>query len=205
MPMHYLLVDGTLEIDGVRMHQTANTSPRKDAAVRVMALGPRDGLSMLDICTGLGYSALSAARRGLWVTTIEKDPQVLELCKQNKDSVGLFSHPHIKLVNQDALEFVPTLPDKSFDLICHDPPRFSMAGELYSEAFYRELFRVLKAGGRLFHYTGNPGALRGKGITRGVKERLASVGFERILWQEDLQGFLAQKPLHVPKRPSRLL
>ncbi len=203
MAQHYRLIDGTIEIDGVRMHQTAKKTPRQDAAEKVVALAPKDGLVMLDICTGLGYSALSAARRGLWVTTVEKDLHVLELAKSNKDSEGLFDHPRIRLVKQDALVFVPTLSDGSFDLILHDPPRFSMAGELYSEAFYRELFRVIKAGGRLFHYTGTPGSASGKNIPRGVKARLESAGFVRVLWQENLMGFLAQKPL-TPRRRPRL-
>ncbi len=205
MAQHYRLVDGTIEIDGVRMHQTAHKTPRQDAAEKVVALQPKDGLVVLDICTGLGYSALSAARRGCWVTTVEKDSRVLDLAKTNKDSEGLFDHPRIRLVNQDALLFVPTLADGSFDLILHDPPRFSMAGELYSEAFYRALFRVLKAGGRLFHYTGTPGSLSGKNIPRGVKARLQAVGFEQLVWREDLMGFLAKKPLTARRRPKRLL
>jgi len=200
MPQHYRLVDGTIEIDGVRMHQTARKTPRQDAAEKVVALHPKDGLAVLDICTGLGYSALSAARRGCWVTTVEKDSAVLEMAKDNKDSEGLFDHPRIKVINEDAYAFVPTLADASFDLILHDPPRFSMAGELYSEAFYRELFRVLKVGGRLFHYTGTPGAARGKSITRGVKQRLTAAGFEQVTWVEDLLGFLAKKPLTARRR-----
>lgn len=201
MAQHYRLVDGTIEIDGVRMHQTAKKTPRQDAAEKVVALDLRDGLTVLDICTGLGYSALSAARRGCWVTTVEKDPRVLELARKNKDSEGLFDHPRVRLVHQDALAFVPTLPDASFDRILHDPPRFSMAGELYSGAFYGQLFRVLKAGGRLFHYTGTPGSGSGKNIPRGVKQRLAAAGFERLAWRADLLGFLAQKPLSARRRP----
>ena len=44
---------------------------------------------------------------------------------------------------------LPSLPDASFDLILHDPPRFSLAGELYRAL--RELFRVLKPGGHVPH------------------------------------------------------
>ncbi len=201
MPEHYRLVEGSLEIDGVRMHQTARKTPLQDATDKVAALQPKDGMAVLDICTGLGYSALSAGRRGLWVTTVEKDPNVLALARQNPDSEGLFDHPRIKVVNQDAYALLPTLADASFDLILHDPPRFSMAGELYSEAFYRELFRVLKPGGRMFHYTGTPGAARGKNLMRGVKDRLLSVGFEHVTWVAGLLGFLVQKPLVARRRP----
>ncbi|MBI2444852.1 methyltransferase domain-containing protein [Candidatus Micrarchaeota archaeon] len=201
MVQHYRLVDGTLEIDGVRMHQTVRKTPLQDAADKVAALRPDEAMAVLDICTGLGYSALSAARRGCWVTTIEKDPHVLALAMQNPDSEGLFDHRRIKIVNEDAYAFVPTLADASFDLILHDPPRFSMAGELYSGAFYSQLFRVLKAGGRLFHYTGTPGSARGKNLPRGVKDRLLAAGFQHVTWVEDLLGFLAEKPLVARTRP----
>lgn len=201
MAQHYRLVDGTFEIDGVRMHQTARKSPLQDAADKVAALDPADGMAVLDICTGLGYSALATARRGCFVTTVEKDSNVLQLAGQNKDSKCLFEHPRIRLVNEDAYAFVPTLPDASFDLILHDPPRFSMAGELYSGAFYTHLFRVLKPGGRLFHYTGTPGSGSGKNLPRGVKDRLLAAGFEHVTWVEDLLGFLADKPLTARRRP----
>lgn len=38
----------------------------------------------------------------------------------------------------------------------HNPPRFSIAGELYGLDFYRALYRVLRRDGKLFHYTGEP-------------------------------------------------
>ena len=44
----------------------------------------------------------------------------------------------------------------AFDAVLHDPPRFGIAGELYSQAFYDHLARVLKPRGVLFHYTGTP-------------------------------------------------
>lgn len=37
------------------------------------------------------------------------------------------------------------LPDAAFDAALHDPPRFGIAGELYSQVFYDQLARVLKA------------------------------------------------------------
>ncbi len=193
MPQHYKLLDGTLEIDGVRMHQTARKTPLEDARDKINILHPRHGMKALDVCTGLGYSAIEFAYRGCRVTTIEKDARVLELAKENPDSQKLFNNPRIEIKNADALEILPTMPSECFDLIHHDPPRLSHAGELYSGAFYRELYRVLCSGGRLFHYTGLPGAKLGKNIAKGVKERLAQAGFVRIKWQEELQGFTAEK------------
>ncbi len=201
MPQHYKLIDGTVEIDGVRMHLTKDRTPLEDAKEKVDSLRVKNGLLALDICTGLGYSAIELGRRGCRVTTIEADPNVVEISKENPESKELFGNPRIRRFLGDAREFVKTLPTESFHVIHHDPPRFSLAGELYSGAFYAELFRVLKRGGRLFHYTGSPGGKTGKGITRGVKERLQQAGFTGVWWREKLQGFLAEKPiLNVSRR-----
>jgi predicted methyltransferase len=72
----------------------------------------------------------------------------------------------------------------------HDPPRFSFAGELYSLEFYKELFRILKTNGRIFHYLGNP---KKNTLKKGVKRRLEEAGFEKLNWIENCKGFTAQK------------
>jgi len=60
---------------------------------------------------------------------------------------------------EGILQAIDTVPDASFGAALHDPPRFGIAGELYSAAFYAQLARVLKRGARLFHYTGTPNKL----------------------------------------------
>jgi len=184
---------GTIEINGVKMHQTVRRTPQEDAENKVKTLGVRKDENVLDVCTGLGYSAIAAAEKGARVTTIEVDENVLELAKQNPFSKKLFENPRIKIIVGDALQEIKAFDDSHFDAVLHDPPRFSFAGELYSLAFYRELFRVLKKGGRLFHYTGKPGEKRGKGIRAGVARRLAEAGFKKIEWNEETLGFTAVK------------
>jgi spermidine synthase len=63
------------------------------------------------------------------------------------------------LTQGDITEQITILPARSVDAILHDPPRFGIAGELYSQAFYDQLARVIRRGGRLFHYTGTPNRL----------------------------------------------
>jgi predicted methyltransferase len=64
------------------------------------------------------------------------------------------------------------------DAILHDPPRFGIAGELYSQALYDQLARVLRRGGRLFHYTGAPNRLTsGRDVPGEVAKRLRAAGF----------------------------
>jgi len=176
------------------MHQTVRKTPTQDAQDKVRVLGIFAGSRVLDVCTGLGYSAIASARRGAKVTTLELDENVLELAKENKDSAELFSNPNITIKTGDAFESIDDFAAGSFDIVMHDPPRFSLAGELYSLVFYQKLFRVLRRGGRMFHYTGNPGKSSGKNMTKGFKQRLVEAGFVGVQWQEDLQGFLCRKP-----------
>ncbi|CAB49864.1 class I SAM-dependent methyltransferase [Pyrococcus abyssi] len=188
----------TIEIDGIRMHRTKDTDPLRDTLAKVETVKPRRGENVLDTCMGLGYTAIESARRGAFVLTIEKDKNVIELAKINPWSRELFEWPNIKVIHGDSYELVKNFDNESFDVIIHDPPRFSLAGELYSREFYEELYRILKPGGRLFHYVGNPGKkYRRKDMQRGVMERLRSVGFIKVKKVEEALGVFALKPNHV--------
>ncbi|WP_087035279.1 class I SAM-dependent methyltransferase [Thermococcus litoralis] len=185
----------TIEINGIRMHRTKDTNPLKDTRSKVEAVNPREGEFVLDTCMGLGYTAIESAKRGAYVITIEKDPNVIELARLNPWSREVFTSQNIQLIQGDAFEVIKRFNDKSFDVIIHDPPRFSLAGHLYSEEFYAELFRVLKPKGRLFHYVGNPGKkYRKKDLQRGVMERLRKVGFKGVKRVEEALGVVALKP-----------
>ena len=73
------------------------------------------------------------------------------------------------------------------------PPSIRIAGELYSADFYKELYRVLKDDGKLFHYLGNPYSERGIDISKGVKKRLKEAGFEGIHEEKKAMGLIAFK------------
>jgi len=105
----------------------------------------------------------------------------------------LFESKGITQLVGDAFELVKDFGGAEFGVVYHDPPRFSFAGELYSGAFYRELFRVMKRGGRLFHYTGTPNERKGKSFLKGVKRRLVESGFSDVKWVERCLGFTAVK------------
>ena len=86
---------------------------------------------------------------------------------------------------------IATLSAASVDAVLHDPPRFGIAGELYSQAFYDQLSRVLRRKGRLFHYTGAPNRLTsGRDVPAEVARRLQRAGFATEL---RLDGVLARK------------
>ena len=188
-------VPPTIEINGIRMHRTKGTTPLRDTLSKVNTVNPTEGETVLDTCMGLGYTAIETAGRGAYVITIERDPNVIELARINPWSRQLFTGGRIQVIRGDALEVVKRFKDGSFDAVIHDPPRFSLAGQLYSLEFYGELFRVLRPGGRLFHYVGNPGGkYRKKDLQRGVMERLRRAGFLGVKRIEEALGVVARKP-----------
>jgi len=184
----------TVEISGIHMHRIKDIDPKKDSELKVAALGTIKGTG-LDVCTGLGYTAILAARKPLVekIVTIEKDPNIIYLAKMNPFSKELFTNPKIELIEADANVYIKKLKIESFDFAIHDPPRISLAPELYSLEFYRELFRVVKKGAKVFHYTGKPGIKQGKNYLKGILNRLRLAGFKKIRWVEAAQGFLLLK------------
>ncbi len=111
---------------------------------------------VLDTATGLGYTAIEAAKTAEQVVTIELDPVALEIARLNPWSQTMFDNPKILQIIGDGFEEVQKLMTGSFSRIMHDPPSFSLAGELFSGTFYQELCWVLQRGARMFHYIGDP-------------------------------------------------
>ncbi|HEU0002496.1 MAG TPA: methyltransferase domain-containing protein [Ktedonobacteraceae bacterium] len=179
-------------IAGFVMHRIKDIDPWQHAQRMIAAIAPISG-TVLDTTTGLGYTAILAARNAGSVTAIELDPAVQIIARQNPWSQELFADPKITQVMGDVCEVVPTFASERFDRIIHDPPTFALAGELYSGAFYRELYRILKRGGRLFHYIGDPDSKASGGVTRGVVRRLQEAGFSRVVRRAEAYGVVAYK------------
>lgn len=182
----------TVVIAGFPMHRIKATDPRQDTLKKVRTVAPLRGM-VLDTTTGLGYTAIEAARSAAQVITIEVDPTILELARLNPWSQTLFEHPAIEQRIGDSAEEITTLPDETFSRIIHDPPTFQLAGHLYSRAFYEELRRVLRANGRMFHYIGDLQSTAGHGVAKGVVRRLKEAGFERIVRKPAAFGVVAYK------------
>ncbi|MEK6750064.1 MAG: SAM-dependent methyltransferase [Pseudomonadota bacterium] len=179
----------TFEIDGIKMLPTAQVSPYADAERKVALIQPQ-GKAILDTCGGLGYFAAWCAQgRAARVLSYEKNPDVIWLRGINPWSPPV--NEILTLANADIAEKIASLPNASVDAILHDPPRFGIAGELYSQVFYDHLARVIKRQGKLFHYTGSPNKLTsGRDVPNEVSKRLRNAGFDTQLLGD---GVLAVK------------
>jgi predicted methyltransferase len=182
----------TMLVSGTPMHRIKGTNPYSDTLTKIKAITPVNG-TVLDTTTGLGYTACQASRSASWVITIELDPAALEVARRNPWSAELFDSPKITQLIGDSVDVVPAFAGESFDAIIHDPPQFAMAGELYSGELYRHLHRVLRPGGKLFHYIGDPESRTGASTTRSATRRLQQAGFAKIVAHPEAFGVVAMK------------
>jgi predicted methyltransferase len=184
----------TFEIDGIKMLPTSRESPVDDARRKVALVDPR-GKVVLDTCGGLGYFAACCLEAGVArIQSFEKNPDVLWLRTINPwspDPQSAASGGRLELAHADVSQAITQIAGASVDALLHDPPRFGIAGELYSQVFYDQLARVLRRGGRLFHYTGSPNKLTSdRDVPREVARRLEKAGFRAEL---ALDGVLATR------------
>ena len=175
----------TFEIDGIKMLPTAKESPFDDARRKVALVEPR-GKVLLDTCGGLGYFAACCLDAGAArIHSFEKNADVLWLRTLNPWSPDPDEPAYggrLQLAHADVAQAITQIADASADALLHDPPRFGIAGELYSQVFYDQLARVLRRGGRLFHYTGSPNKLTSdRDVPREVARRLEKAGFKAQL------------------------
>ena len=182
----------TMLISGIPMHRIKNTDPHEDTLEKVRSIKPVVG-QVLDTATGLGYTAIEAASTAEHVTTIELDPAAIEVCRLNPWSQDLFDNPKITQMIGDSFEVVAGMEAGTFTRVIHDPPVFSLAGDLYSAEFYRELYRVMRNRSRIFHYVGDPESKSGRSITAGVIRRLELAGFKLVKRAPRAFGVVAEK------------
>lgn len=182
----------TFEIDGIKMLPTSQASPFDDARRKVALIAPA-GKTVLDTCGGLGYFAAHCLDAGAArILSFEKNADVLWLRTLNPwspDPAAAGYGGRLHLAHADISQAIADVPEASVDAVLHDPPRFGIAGELYSQVFYDHLARVLRRNGRLFHYTGTPNRLTsGRDVPREVARRLEKAGFHA---EPALDGVLA--------------
>jgi predicted methyltransferase len=197
----------TLVLGGFTMHRIKghNVDPMTDTLAKVNSLKILPHHRILDTCTGLGYTAIEAAKRLVStdkastvptgsVTTIEIDEISLTMASYNPWSQALFNRSYpIESIQGDTCEVIKAYPDNSFDMIIHDPPARAICNtDLYSQTTYAQFARILKkTSGRLFHYIGNPDSTESGRLYKGVKERLQVAGFRQFRVAQDAFGIIA--------------
>lgn len=181
----------TLLLAGFPMHRIKGIDPHKDTLAKIKVARP--GGVVLDTSMGLGYTAIEAARAADRVITIELDPAVVEIAAQNPWSAELFSSRKIERRVGDSFDAVEAFADETFSCIIHDPPTIQLAGDLYSGGYYRELYRILKPRGRLFHYIGDLKSPSVSRVARGVIDRLSAAGFRSVTRRPEAFGVVAGK------------
>lgn len=180
----------TLEINGIHMHRIKETNPWEDARQKVEALNITKKDRVLDIGTGLGYTAINAYEKNpAKIITIEKELEVLKIAEFNPWSKEL---QKITIVLGDAFKILDELEKEYFNKVIHDPPTFSVSEELYSFEFYKKLYNLLPKKALIYHYLGYPSEISGlKKIRGNVLSRLKRVGF--VILREVNYGFLMKK------------
>jgi predicted methyltransferase len=181
----------TMLVSGIPMHRIKDTDPYADTLAKLRAARPVG--RVLDTTTGLGYTAIESSKTAEHVMTIELDPAVLEICRCNPWSQPLFENPNITQRIGDSFELIHEFSESSFSCVIHDPPTFSLAGELYSGEFYSQVYRVLRSNGRLFHYIGDLNSPSGRRVARGAAQRMQQVGFIRVVPHPEAFALMAYK------------
>ncbi|MCX8204346.1 MAG: RsmD family RNA methyltransferase [Candidatus Nezhaarchaeota archaeon] len=183
----------TLEVSGVPIHRIEGTKPWEDAIQKVSLVKVEKGARVLDLCTGLGYTAIASMISGASeVWTIEKDANVLRMAEANPWSRGL-EDPRIVKVLGDVTKVLANFSEGEFKAVIHDPPSITQASELYTVELYREIHRLLEGGGRLAHFVGpTVSRARGMDLMQAVSKRLKSVGF-MVKVDKEAMGVLAIK------------
>jgi hypothetical protein len=169
-----------LQISGTSMH-------KKEFIERIR----RDRLKgkILDAGTGLGYTAIAAAKTADQVITVEIDPNVTEIAKLNSYSKELFESSRIIQINSDITEEIKKFQDREFDFIILDGGTAKGSAEFFSLSNYVQAHRVLKDRGRLYHYVPKPQFHSGRDFASEVAARLKKAGFKKIK-RYDLSSYL---------------
>lgn len=193
----------TMVLGGFAMHRLVGDgiNPTVDTANKINAVSSFlfSGSICLDTCMGLGYTSIGAAERvagnGGKVITVEFDEASIEMAYYNPWSRSLFdgSLP-IELRTGDSCVLCRDFPDATFNVVIHDPPARALCRkDLYGLEFYRELRRILKPNGVLFHYIGRSDSRESGRLYKGITERLIEAGFVTVSKNEAAFGVVARR------------
>jgi predicted methyltransferase len=135
---------------------------------------------IIDSGTGLGYTSIAAAKTADSIITVEMDPNVTEVAKLNPYSQELFTNSKIKRLEGDITEKIKKFKNSEFDNIIFDGGTPRSSGHFFSLENYKQAYRVLKTGGKLYHYLPQHQIQRGRDFGGEVIARMMTAGFKSI-------------------------
>ena len=146
-------------------------------------------ITILDVCSGLGYNSAMAISEALEeysqcpidVTCLEFDPQIIQKIQEVNPPISFFKYykrltpknlsfkegnVSVKVILGDARETSKQLPENYFDALFFDPFSPKTSPEMWQQPFFKEMFRVLKPEGILATFS----------CARMVRENMATAG-----------------------------
>ncbi|MFA6460664.1 MAG: methyltransferase [Candidatus Woesearchaeota archaeon] len=160
-----------LQVSGTSMH-------KKEFVERV----EQDKLQgkVLDSGTGLGYTAIIAAKTAEEIITIEIDKNVTEIAKYNPYSQELFENKKIKRVRGNIVQKITKFKEGEFDFLIFDAGTPRSSDDFFSLKNYQQAHRVLKERGKLYHYLPKHQITKGRDFGGEAIARMEKAGFKVI-------------------------
>ena len=148
----------------------------------------KPGETVVDLGSGGGFDCFLAAKQvgdtGR-VIGVDMTPDMVSKARANAKKIGA-NTVEFRL---GEIEHLP-LADNSADIIMSNCV-INLSPD--KQMVYGDAFRVLKPGGRAFHYIGDPESKSGRRTTAGVIRRLEQVGFSHVHRDPRAFGVVAVK------------
>ena len=149
--------------------------------------------NVLDSGTGLGYSSIIVSKTADKVITVEIDENVIEIAKLNPYSQELFNSRNIKRILGNICGDIKKFKEKEFNFVILDGGSVKGSEEFFSLENYKEVFRILKHDGKLYHYVPNHQIKRGRDFATEIISRLQKSGFRDIFRDKEGSFLIAKK------------
>ena len=143
---------------------------------RIKELAKTGKIKILDVCFGMGYNSAMAISVALEenpdceieVVGLEYDQGIISLIQEVNPPITFFTHykkltqqalefkegkVSVKVLLGDARETSKTLPENYFDAVFFDPFSPKTAPEMWQEAFFAEMYRVMRNSAILSTYS----------------------------------------------------
>ncbi|MBW2968275.1 methyltransferase domain-containing protein [Candidatus Woesearchaeota archaeon] len=169
-------------------HSTSGALTEADKKyAEVCRIGERKHVTVLDVCFGLGYNTAAAIDRfcgkKITVTGLEIYQGIIDEIARMGDEYpfkcrhmikeaaekGRYSDERVKieLLMGDARQTVKNLEPDSFDCVFFDPFSPKKCPWMWTEEFFKDIYKVMTKGGVLATYS----------CARSVRENLKKTGF----------------------------